>query len=289
MEQIGDSALLDDVFEYVKAHGSTKSSNLAKLGKADPKYASWKSSRISGTALELLWALGKLMIVERDRNFRKSYNLTERYVGEELLNQQKYSEEERQFYRLQLKLRAFPIIPIGKLSFKKHGEIKSSKKIEYSIENLTNFKNSKNRNVPTLLKSDEETAYIVPSNWNELCKKPLDDDMRVIGPLDPVIWDRELLKRLFGFDYVWEVYKRPQDRIWGYYVYPLLYNGDFIGRLEAKMNNKSQVLDVFNFQKENDFDFDNKSGKALNQLLNRWKLMLEADKVNCDNTLSRIC
>ncbi len=49
----------------------------------------------------------------------------------------------------------------------------------------------------------------------------------------------------------------------------------------------TQILVVFNFQKE--ADFDNKSETALNQLLNRWKLMLDAGKINCDNTLSKIC
>ncbi|WP_455462847.1 DNA glycosylase AlkZ-like family protein [Candidatus Hodarchaeum mangrovi] len=286
MEQIGDSALLDDVFKYVKAYGSTKSSDLAKLGKADPKYASWKSNRVSGTALELLWALGKLMIVERDINFRKSYDLTERYVEEKLLKQKEFSEEQRQFYRLQLKLHAFPIISIGKISFTQQGKIKSSKKTEYSLEKHISLEYSENQNKPTLLKLDDETVYIVPSNWNELCQEAIDGNMRVIGPLDPIIWDRNLLKRLFRFDYVWEVYKRPQDRIWGYYVYPLLYQGDFIGRLEAKLNTKGKILDVFNFQKETNFDFDNKSEKAFSQMISRWKLMLEVDKVNYDNTLS---
>jgi len=126
MEEIGETGLLEKVIVYVKDHGPTKSSNLAELGKSDPKNASWRSGRKSGTALELLWALGKLMIVERDESFRKIYDLTERYIEKDLLKEATFSEDQRQMYKLKLKLRAFPIIPIGKISVTKQGEIKSS-------------------------------------------------------------------------------------------------------------------------------------------------------------------
>ena len=134
MTDLGDSAILDDVLSHVEAQGLTKSSELANLGKADPKYASWKSSRKSGTALELLWVMGKLSIVERDKNFRKVYDLTTRYVTKNLLKRNNFSEEERQIYRLKLKLQAFSVIPVGKISETNDGKIKTSNKIDIPIE-----------------------------------------------------------------------------------------------------------------------------------------------------------
>jgi uncharacterized protein YcaQ len=284
MEDLGDSALLDAVLNHVEAQGSTKSSDLANLGKADPKYASWKSSRKSGTALELLWAMGKLVVVQRDKNFRKVYDLTARYVNSDLLEKRKFSEEERQIYRLKLKLQAFPVISVGKISRTKQNKLKTSKRLGFSIENLKDAEDEDERRIPILVKLEDETGYIVPSNWNKLSKIPIDNEMRGIGPLDPFIWDRNLLKRLFGFDYVWEVYKKKEDRIWGYYVYPLLYKGEFVGRFEAKLNKKSN-LNIFNFQKENNFVIDNKSENAFRALLNRWKQMLEADMITCDDSI----
>lgn len=49
------------------------------------------------------------------------------------------------------------------------------------------------------------------------------------------------MKLIFGFEYVWEVYKPAAKRIWGYYVCPLLYRGAIVGRIEAHVD---QVLVV---------------------------------------------
>ena len=48
-----------------------------------------------------------------------------------------------------------------------------------------------------------------------------------LGPLDPFVWDRDLLRSLYDFDYIWEVYVPGPKRRWGYYVLPLLF-GDRI-------------------------------------------------------------
>jgi hypothetical protein len=60
-----------------------------------------------------------------------------------------------------------------------------------------------------------------------------DDRVRILGPLDPLLWDRNLVRHAFGFDYVWEVYKPAKDRIWGWYVCPLLHRDRLIGRIDA--------------------------------------------------------
>ena len=49
---------------------------------------------------------------------------------------------------------------------------------------------------------------------------------------DNLIWDRKLLKLLFEFEYIWEVYKPKDTREYGYYVLPVLYGNQFIARVE---------------------------------------------------------
>ena len=34
----------------------------------------------------------------------------------------------------------------------------------------------------------------------------------VIAPLDPLMWDRKLVRALFGFDYTWEIYTPAEKR-----------------------------------------------------------------------------
>lgn len=65
-----------------------------------------------------------------------------------------------------------------------------------------------------------------------------------LAPLDNLLWDRELIRQLFGFHYRWEVYKPVLEREYGYYVLPLLYGDRFIGRMEPVMNKKSGILTI---------------------------------------------
>jgi len=57
--------------------------------------------------------------------------------------------------------------------------------------------------------------------------------MRLLGPLDPLIWDRRLVKEAFGFDYTWEVYTPAHRRRFGWYVCPLLQGDALVGRLDG--------------------------------------------------------
>ena len=109
--------------------------------------------------------------------------------------------------------------------------------------------------------------------------------MRAIAPLDPLIWDRDLTSKVFNFEYVWEVYKIPKDRRWGYYVFPLLYKGKFFGRLEAKFNNKEETLHLFNLQLEENHEFDNETEQSFVRLANRWKNMLSANEITTDKSI----
>jgi len=39
---------------------------------------------------------------------------------------------------------------------------------------------------------------------------------------------------LFDFNYIWEVYKPPGNRRWGYYVLPVLYGDRFVARFDSR-------------------------------------------------------
>jgi len=68
----------------------------------------------------------------------------------------------------------------------------------------------------------------------------------LIAPLDPLMWDRKLIKAIFGFQYTWEIYTPAIKRKYGAYVLPLLYSEQFVGRVEAICDRKNQVLGVKN-------------------------------------------
>ena len=57
-----------------------------------------------------------------------------------------------------------------------------------------------------------------------------------LAPLDPFVWDRALLRPLYDFDYLWEVYVPEAKRRWGYYVLPVLFRDRLVGRIEPRID-----------------------------------------------------
>jgi len=66
----------------------------------------------------------------------------------------------------------------------------------------------------------------------------------VIAPLDPMMWDRKLIRVLFSFEYSWEIYTPAVKRKYGYYVLPMVYGDTFAGRVEAVRDEKAGMLRV---------------------------------------------
>jgi hypothetical protein len=67
--------------------------------------------------------------------------------------------------------------------------------------------------------------------------------LRILNPFDPVIRDRKRLERLFGFEYRVEMFVPAAQRLYGYYIYPLLEGDRFVGRIEAKADRAKGVLE----------------------------------------------
>jgi uncharacterized protein YcaQ len=69
-----------------------------------------------------------------------------------------------------------------------------------------------------------------------------------IAPFDSLLWDTALLAGLFDFEYVWEGFFPPAKRRWGYYVLPIVFGDRFVGRIEPRIDqdrNAVEVLDVW--------------------------------------------
>jgi uncharacterized protein YcaQ len=75
-----------------------------------------------------------------------------------------------------------------------------------------------------------------------------------LAPLDPFVWDREFLRSLYGFDYVWEVYVPLARRRWGYYVLPILFGDRLVGRIEPRVDRSRGLLRVLDLWWEEGFD-----------------------------------
>ena len=66
----------------------------------------------------------------------------------------------------------------------------------------------------------------------------------LLSPFDSLLWHRDRVSRLFGFDYRIEVYTPGHQRVHGYYTLPILHDGHLIGRVDAKTHRAERRLEV---------------------------------------------
>ncbi len=76
-------------------------------------------------------------------------------------------------------------------------------------------------------------TYLAPRGFAARRHPAPDGRVRLLGPLDPLVWDRALVRAAFGFDYAWEVYRPASLRRFGWYVCPLLRGDALVGRLDG--------------------------------------------------------
>jgi hypothetical protein len=66
----------------------------------------------------------------------------------------------------------------------------------------------------------------------------------LLSPFDSLLWHRDRVRRLFGFDYTIEVYVPAPKRRHGYYSLPILHDGQMIGRLDPKTHREARRLEI---------------------------------------------
>lgn len=104
----------------------------------------------------------------------------------------------------------------------------------------------------------------------------------IIAPLDNLIWERRLVKELFGFEYRWEVYKPAAERDYGYYVLPVLYGDRFIARFEPGRDKKDKALVIKNWWWEPGVEPTAELKSALKDCFRRFIRYLGADRLQLD-------
>ena len=80
----------------------------------------------------------------------------------------------------------------------------------------------------------------VPAAWAPI-ETTTTEEVSFLSPLDPVS-ARGRAKPLFGFDYVWEVYKPLEKRRFGYYTMPFLWGDRLVGRFDPKLDRTTGTL-----------------------------------------------
>ncbi len=219
----------------------------------------WRPTNRVRAILEALAEVGTIGIARRDGNLRV-YDLAARLFPAEVLADHR-PEEEQQRHRLLSRYRASGLLGasgnqelwVGGTGYaadraaRRAALVEAGRLIPVEVEGLRGERFVIAEDLAYLDQAEREIAAGVDPGGHP-------PGVAFLAPLDPLCWDRDLLRRLFGFDYVWEVYVPAPKRRWGYYVLPLLYGDRLVGRIEPRIERRAGTLRIVDLWWEPGFD-----------------------------------
>ena len=208
----------------------------------------WAPTRISRAAMESMYYWGEL-IIHHKAYTRRIYDFASRNIPGELLSAHDPNPTEEEYYAWYVLRR---IGSVGLLWNKASDAWLGIEGLKSSERNQAfNSLVEAEKIIPVNVEGIEIPLYI-KSECRVLMEKvigqkPSAGRAIILAPLDNMLWDRKLIKELFGFDYKWEVYKPVSERSYGYYVLPVLYGDRFIARFEPGWDKTSGTIIVKNW------------------------------------------
>lgn len=118
----------------------------------------------------------------------------------------------------------------------------------------------------------------VPAAWS-VKDTTTEEEVTLLAPLE-IVSARGRAKKVFDFEYLWEVYKPAHLRRWGYYTLPILYGDDLVARLDPKLDRSTNTLEILGFWLEQDAPTDERFASALAKGFQRFADMTGAVKIN---------
>lgn len=250
---------------------------------------SYRGRKETSVTLFYLWLIGEVMITNR-KGFDRIYDLRERVLPREYDYAAPVEEAEDFFGRKHIAFYGMARENGWKTGFsdfihRKVSAQEAKTRIERLIEKgevsrvrVEGFKENF-----LILNSDqahlsELEAGRVPKVWKP--KGPTtSEEVTFLAPLE-IVSARGRAKRVFDFDYVWEVYKPAYQRKWGYYTLPILFGDDLVARIDPKLDRATNTLRILGFWLEEDAPRDGPFADALANGLKRFADMIGAKKID---------
>ena len=227
-----DKTLMGELLARIRSDGPLRSRDLET---STTKRAGWWDWKPTKKAIEQLYMEGDLMVSDRE-GFQKTYDLTERvlpsHVDSTMPSMDEFAE-----HLLDQQLRCHGFVSLKGLTYlRRNTELRKAMKV------LVN-----ERLAQGLLEQVQVTSgevFILETGALERRLPRLSDRMLILSPFDNSVIQRDRLKAVFQYDYQLECYVPAAKRQYGYFSLPLLYKGEFIGRMDCKAHRKTGQLEI---------------------------------------------
>jgi uncharacterized protein len=249
---------------------------------------SYRGRKDSALALYYLWRTGEVMTHHRE-NFERVYALTEAVAPPHLLYESSEAETDRFLIKKDVAFAGLTRLNRVADAFARGipfdfggtkpivtAMLADGDLIEVQVEGWKQVHYALGSDVLLL---EDLIAGRVPQSWTPL-EKTTTDEVVFLAPLDPVS-ARGRAKILFGFDYVWEVYKPEHQRKYGYYTLPVLWGDRLVARFDSKLDRTTNTYIILGFWLEDEaLGYDEAFAEALAGGFARFVTFLGARKLD---------
>ncbi|MER6129126.1 crosslink repair DNA glycosylase YcaQ family protein [Streptomyces sp. NPDC001795] len=212
----------DQVIKQLRTEGPLTATDLGGAKKTS-EWWDWSGTKV---AVERALMYGEVVCVER-RGWKRVYDLAERAVPEELLNDEPADVEcLRRLVRL-----AGQSLGVG------------------TRADIADYHRLKGEQVDQVI-ADSGLVPVTVEGWG----KPAWADpaaleipprgrhrTTLLSPFDSLIWERARTERIFGFTHRLEAYVPKPKRVYGYFAMPVLAGGRLVGRVDPAREGRTLV------------------------------------------------
>ncbi|NWC69111.1 winged helix-turn-helix domain-containing protein [Pseudomonas sp. P7758] len=260
-------ATIARVLGIVEQQGALGAGSLSTREERAGPWWDWSDEK---HALEWLFAAGQVTVAGR-RGFERLYDLPERVIPADILQQPPLDEAEAQRGLL---LHSATALGVG---------------TEKDLRDYFRLDPADSRGRLAELVEDGQLITCEVQGWKQpaYCLPEPKVPRKVpasalLSPFDSLIWERSRTERLFDFRYRLEIYTPQDKRVYGYYVLPFLHNERIAARVDLRAERAAGRLAVYAVHEEEPgLDEEGMRALALNlRQMADW-LGLEQIQLNC--------
>jgi hypothetical protein len=218
---------------------------------------SYRGRKDSSLALYYMWRTGEVMTHHREK-FERVYALTETVAPAHLVRESDDAEVDRFLIKKDVSFTGLSRltrvqdsfhrgVPFSKVKQIIEGLLADGDLIEVQVEGWKAVHYALGCDAGVL---HDLSAGRMPQAWAPLATNTT-EEVAFLAPLDPVS-ARGRAKVLFGFDYVWEVYKPEHKRKFGYYTLPILWGDRLVARFDSKLDRTTNTFTILGFWLEDE-------------------------------------
>ncbi len=200
--------------------------------RVDKDYA-WGSRKPSKRALEAAFYKG-LVTISRRAGMLKSYELLTRHFGWERLPRIA-GERETLDYLLDRALRSQGVVSVDSICY-----LDAPRKP--AMRRLLEARARRSELLPVQVPGAGDLPHWMLPDALDALPGPAREQVHILSPFDPLIIQRKRLRMFFDYEYRFEAYVPRDQRVFGYFVCPVLVGDRIVAALDLKTDRQRRRL-----------------------------------------------